>query len=106
MLCNCGASFHFRSIFANSLPMEHIAQLSYCSSVYPAVDLGPSSIISEVLEDVEKRSFTAQDPDDGMNFNISDNLHCLNISEESASEFQVVLASWKECVQLAFTNPF
>ncbi|KAI6069948.1 Pentatricopeptide repeat domain-containing protein 3, mitochondrial [Aix galericulata] len=28
------------------------------------VDLGPSSIISEVLEDVEKRSFTAQDPDD------------------------------------------
>ncbi|XP_032042064.1 pentatricopeptide repeat domain-containing protein 3, mitochondrial [Aythya fuligula] len=31
---------------------------------YRAVDLGPSSIISEVLEDVEKRSFTAQDPDD------------------------------------------
>ncbi|XP_071893972.1 small ribosomal subunit protein mS39 isoform X1 [Anas platyrhynchos] len=31
---------------------------------YRSVDLGPSIIISEVLEDVEKRSFTAQDPDD------------------------------------------
>jgi len=25
-----------------------------------------------VLDDVEKRSFTPQDPDDGMNFNLSD----------------------------------
>uniref|UniRef100_A0A8B9C5T4 Pentatricopeptide repeat domain 3 n=1 Tax=Anser brachyrhynchus TaxID=132585 RepID=A0A8B9C5T4_9AVES len=86
-----------RRIFANFLLMEHVVQLSYCSSVCPAVDLGPSGIISEVLEDVEKRSFTAQDPDDGMNFNISDNLHCLNISEELASGFQVLLTgdNWK-----------
>ncbi|KFV52628.1 hypothetical protein N341_02302, partial [Tyto alba] len=32
---------------------------------YRDVDLYPSGIIFEVLDDVEKRSFTAQDPDDG-----------------------------------------
>ncbi|XP_068799798.1 small ribosomal subunit protein mS39 isoform X1 [Struthio camelus] len=31
---------------------------------YRAVDLHPSAIINEVLEEVEKRSFTPQDPDD------------------------------------------
>ncbi|NXV84493.1 PTCD3 protein, partial [Calonectris borealis] len=31
---------------------------------YRSVDLYPSGIISEVLDDVEKRSFTPQDPDD------------------------------------------
>ncbi|NXC12270.1 PTCD3 protein, partial [Corythaeola cristata] len=45
---------------------------------YRGVDLCPSGIISEVLDDVEKRSFTAQDPDDGMDFNTLDNLHCLS----------------------------
>ncbi|NXW02554.1 PTCD3 protein, partial [Fregetta grallaria] len=33
---------------------------------YRGVDLCPSGIISEVLDDVEKRSFTPQDPGDGM----------------------------------------
>ncbi|NXJ89373.1 PTCD3 protein, partial [Corythaixoides concolor] len=40
---------------------------------YRGVDLCPSGIISEVLDDVEKRSFTPQDPDDGMDINILDN---------------------------------
>ncbi|KAM6136724.1 small ribosomal subunit protein mS39 [Phoenicopterus ruber ruber] len=34
------------------------------SIFYRGVDLCPSGIISEVLDDVEKRSFTPQDPDD------------------------------------------
>ncbi|XP_010117902.1 PREDICTED: pentatricopeptide repeat domain-containing protein 3, mitochondrial [Chlamydotis macqueenii] len=34
------------------------------SIFYRGVDLNPSGIISEVIDDVEKRSFTAQDPDD------------------------------------------
>lgn len=51
-------------------------------SVCPAVDLHPSSIISEVLDDVEKRSFTPQDPDDGTDFNISCNPYCLSLGEK------------------------
>ncbi|XP_061848102.1 small ribosomal subunit protein mS39 isoform X2 [Colius striatus] len=35
---------------------------------YRGVDLYPSGIISEVLDDVEKRSFTPQDPDDAKFF--------------------------------------
>ncbi|NXD13961.1 PTCD3 protein, partial [Nothocercus nigrocapillus] len=35
------------------------------SIFYRAVELHPSTIITEVLEEVEKRSFTPQDPDDG-----------------------------------------
>ncbi|XP_015718072.1 pentatricopeptide repeat domain-containing protein 3, mitochondrial [Coturnix japonica] len=38
------------------------------SIFYKTVDLAPSSIISEVLDDVEKRSFTPQDPDDARFF--------------------------------------
>lgn len=34
-------------------------------SLCPTADPQPSDIISEVLNEVEKRSFTAQDPDDG-----------------------------------------
>ncbi|KAM9193003.1 small ribosomal subunit protein mS39 [Mergus octosetaceus] len=43
---------------------------------YRAVDLGPSSIIFEVLEDVEKRSFTAQDPDDANFFSTAMQVCC------------------------------
>ncbi|NXG60263.1 PTCD3 protein, partial [Hemiprocne comata] len=39
---------------------------------YRGVDLSPSGIISEVLDDVEKRSFTPQDPDDGMDLSCCD----------------------------------
>ena len=60
-------------------------------SLCPAVDLGSSGVISEVLDDVEKRSFTPQDPDDGMNFNIVDNLHCLSLGGRVLREFQVAL---------------
>ncbi|XP_048799550.1 pentatricopeptide repeat domain-containing protein 3, mitochondrial [Lagopus muta] len=38
------------------------------SIFYRTVDLAPSGIISEVLDDVEKRSFTPQDPDDAKFF--------------------------------------
>ncbi|NWQ98459.1 PTCD3 protein, partial [Burhinus bistriatus] len=53
------------------------------------VDLCPPGIILEVLDDVEKRSFSPQDPDDGMDFSISDNLHCLSLGEKLPREFQV-----------------
>lgn len=36
----------------------------------PTVDVQSSDIISEVLNKVEKRSFTAQDPDDGKDFKL------------------------------------
>ncbi|XP_075276441.1 small ribosomal subunit protein mS39 isoform X1 [Opisthocomus hoazin] len=36
--------------------------------LYRGVDLGSSGVISEVLDDVEKRSFTPQDPDDAKFF--------------------------------------
>ncbi|NWW97304.1 PTCD3 protein, partial [Rhynochetos jubatus] len=39
---------------------------------YRGVDLSSSSIMSEILDDVEKRSFTPQDPSDGMDFNCCD----------------------------------
>ncbi|NXX15482.1 PTCD3 protein, partial [Podargus strigoides] len=42
------------------------------SIFYRGVDVLPSGIISEVLDDVENRSFTPQDPDDGMDFNCCD----------------------------------
>lgn len=70
----------------------------------PADDLHSSNIISEVLDDVEKRSFTPQDPDDGKDFNVSDNLHWSSLGEK-VHEFQVAL-SWEECVQLAWISPF
>ncbi|NXL42802.1 PTCD3 protein, partial [Podilymbus podiceps] len=62
------------------------------SIFYRGVDLYPSSIISEVLDDVEKRSFTPQDPDDGMDFNISDNLHCLSLGEKCCDLKDIKLA--------------
>ncbi|NWU61049.1 PTCD3 protein, partial [Pterocles burchelli] len=42
------------------------------SIFYRGVEICPSGIISEVLDDVEKRSFAPQDPDDGMAFNCCD----------------------------------
>lgn len=39
-------------------------------SLCPTVDAPSSDIISEVLNEVEKRSFTAQDPDDGKEFRL------------------------------------
>lgn len=39
-------------------------------SLCPTVDVQSSDIISEVLNEVEKRSFTAQDPDDGKDFKL------------------------------------
>ncbi|NXD62156.1 PTCD3 protein, partial [Eolophus roseicapillus] len=39
---------------------------------YRGVEIHPSGIISDVLADVEKRSFTPQDPDDGRDFNCCD----------------------------------
>ncbi|NXF52777.1 PTCD3 protein, partial [Oceanites oceanicus] len=59
---------------------------------YRGVDLCPSGIISEVLDDVEKRSFTPQDPGDGMDFNISDNLHCLSLGEKCCDLKDIKLA--------------
>ncbi|NXS08453.1 PTCD3 protein, partial [Neodrepanis coruscans] len=40
-------------------------------------------IMSEVLDDVEKRSFTPQDPDDGKDFNTSDTgfLQCCDLKD-------------------------
>ncbi|XP_033920881.1 small ribosomal subunit protein mS39 [Melopsittacus undulatus] len=43
---------------------------------YRGVELHPSGIISEVLDDVEKRSFTAQDPDDANFFNTAMQVCC------------------------------
>ncbi|NXE07224.1 PTCD3 protein, partial [Lophotis ruficrista] len=62
------------------------------SIFYRGVDLYPSAIISEVIDDVEKRSFTAQDPDDGMDFNISDDLHWLSLGEECCDLKDIKLA--------------
>ncbi|NXE79422.1 PTCD3 protein, partial [Cochlearius cochlearius] len=59
---------------------------------YRGVGLSSSGIISEVLDDVEKRSFTAQDPDDGMDFNISDSLHCLSLGEKCCDLKDIKLA--------------
>lgn len=39
-------------------------------SLCPTVDGQSSDIVSEVLNEVEKRSFTAQDPDDGEDFRL------------------------------------
>lgn len=63
------------SVFVEEILYQKVrstAEMWYCLFVCPTVDLAPSGIISEVLDDVEKRSFTPQDPDDGMNFNLSD----------------------------------
>ncbi|NXA27559.1 PTCD3 protein, partial [Ibidorhyncha struthersii] len=59
---------------------------------YRGVDLCPPGIILEVLDDVEKKSFTPQDPDDGMDFNISDNLHCLSLGEKCCDLKDIKLA--------------
>ncbi|NXN33727.1 PTCD3 protein, partial [Nycticryphes semicollaris] len=59
---------------------------------YRGVDQSPTDIILEVLDDVEKRSFTPQDPDDGMYFNISDNLHCLSLAEKCCDLKDIKLA--------------
>ncbi|KAF1478500.1 Pentatricopeptide repeat domain-containing protein 3, mitochondrial, partial [Pygoscelis antarcticus] len=59
---------------------------------YRGADLCPSGIISEVLDDVGKRSFTPQDPDDGMGFNISDNLLCLSLGEKCCDLKDIKLA--------------
>ncbi|XP_009953858.1 PREDICTED: pentatricopeptide repeat domain-containing protein 3, mitochondrial, partial [Leptosomus discolor] len=47
---------------------------------YRGVDLHPSGIISEVLDDVEKRSFTPQDPDDA-NFFITAMQACCDLKD-------------------------
>ncbi|NXE21425.1 PTCD3 protein, partial [Ardeotis kori] len=62
------------------------------SIFYRGVDLYPSGIISEAIDDVEKRSFTAQDPDDGMDFNISDDLHWLSLGEKCCDLKDIKLA--------------
>ncbi|KAK0676002.1 PTCD3 protein, partial [Pygoscelis papua] len=59
---------------------------------YRGADLCPSGIISEVLDDVGKRSFTPQDLDDGMDFNISDNLLCLSLGEKCCDLKDIKLA--------------
>ncbi|NXN64098.1 PTCD3 protein, partial [Himantopus himantopus] len=59
---------------------------------YRGVDLCPPGIILEVLDDVEKKSFTPQDPDDGMDFNISDDLHCLSLGEKCCDLKDIKLA--------------
>ncbi|NXJ09172.1 PTCD3 protein, partial [Odontophorus gujanensis] len=50
------------------------------SIFYRTVGHTPSGIISEVLDDVERRSFAPQDPDDGMNFNLSTS-HCCDLKD-------------------------
>ncbi|KAF1636139.1 Pentatricopeptide repeat domain-containing protein 3, mitochondrial, partial [Eudyptes chrysocome] len=60
--------------------------------LYRGADLCPSDIISEVLDDVGKRSFAPQDPDDGMDFNISDNLLCLSLGEKCCDLKDIKLA--------------
>ncbi|NXW96880.1 PTCD3 protein, partial [Larus smithsonianus] len=62
------------------------------SIFYRGVDLCSSGIILEVLDDVEKRSFIPQDPDDGMDFNVSDNLHCLSSGEKCCDLKDIKLA--------------
>ncbi|NXJ62682.1 PTCD3 protein, partial [Rostratula benghalensis] len=59
---------------------------------YRGVDLSSTGIILEVLDDAEKRSFTPQDPDDGMCFNISDNLHCLSLAGKCCDLKDIKLA--------------
>ena len=94
LVWNHVACFHFHIIFAGwcSSLMKCLAlsttEMWRCLSVYPTVDLCPSGIISEVLDDVEKRSFTPQDPDDGRDFNISDNLHWLSLGEKVPMNFR------------------
>lgn len=45
-------------------------EMCCCLSLCPTVDAQSSDIISEVLNEVEKQSFTAQDPDDGKDFKL------------------------------------
>ncbi|OXB54266.1 hypothetical protein ASZ78_012703 [Callipepla squamata] len=61
------------------------------SIFYRTVGHTPSGIISEVLDDVEGRSFAPQDPDDGMNFNLtvrggSYNQSCLSCHAEEVGD--------------------
>ncbi|NWY50633.1 PTCD3 protein, partial [Chionis minor] len=56
------------------------------------VDVCPPGIILEVLDNVEKKSFTPQDPDDGMDFSISDNMYCLNLGEKCCDLKDIKLA--------------
>ncbi|NWR71506.1 PTCD3 protein, partial [Centropus unirufus] len=59
---------------------------------YRGADLHPSGIFSEVLDDVESRSFTPQDPDDGTDFNLSDSLHWLSLNEKCCDLKDIKLA--------------
>ncbi|XP_009862834.1 PREDICTED: pentatricopeptide repeat domain-containing protein 3, mitochondrial-like, partial [Apaloderma vittatum] len=49
---------------------------------YRSADLQPSNIISEVLDEVGKKSFTPQDPHDGRDFDIANNLLWLSLGKK------------------------